>query len=57
LPAFRNGGAKGGRFSRPFIIAIILSMPPDLRATSSYEASASSSASRTNSPRPWMPGQ
>ena len=42
--------------SRNFIIAGIPFLP-GLRATSIYFAPLSSSARRTNSPRPWMVGQ
>ena len=52
----RKGGAKGG-FSASLIRRIIARMPSGPRATSTYSAPASSSARRTNSPRPWIVGQ
>ena len=52
-PLFRNGGAKGGKdVAWPPISASMRISPFSARATSTYGAPASSSASRTNSPRP-----
>ena len=42
---------------RTGMIAIIAGTPASPRATSTYGAPASSSARRTNSPRPWIVGQ
>ena len=60
VPDTRNGGANGGGSSSCMSPTSARSPPPCLtgwRATSTYSRPASSSARRTNSPRPWMPGQ
>ena len=52
------GGAKGGVAPRPASRRIMAAAPlSDPRATSTYGARPSSSARRTNSPRPSMVGQ
>src|SRR5690606_16667369 len=60
LPLASTGGANGGcTASGASSSACTAPSPPSSSSlpTSTYAAPASSSARRTNSPRPWIPGQ